>query len=135
MFERISFKRRLQALSLALVMLIVPLLLLAIHTVSSSVIEDRRERTRRVVEVAVGLANYCVKEAEAGRVPREQAKVSALAQLRGLRYEREQYFWVNDFDARMFIERTPDGIIQEFTKECSVRPAQQSHRRRGHRVE
>ena len=110
MFERISFKRRLQVLSVALVLLIVPLLLLAIHTVSRSVTEDRRERTRRVVEVAVGLANYWVKEAEAGHLTREQAQASAIAQLRGLRYEREQYFWINDFDARMVMHPTKPGL-------------------------
>ncbi len=110
MFERISFKRRLQVLSLALVALIVPLVLLAIRTVSTSVIEDRRERTRRVVEVAVGLANYWVREAEAGHVTRAQAQAAAIAQLRGLRYEREQYFWINDFDARMVMHPTKPGL-------------------------
>ncbi len=106
MFERVSFRRKLQGISLVTLVLLLPLLGYAIHALDQSVFEGRRERTRRVVEVAAGIARHWAREAAAGHLSTEAAQARAKDELRALRYDGEQYFWINDFDARMVMHPT-----------------------------
>ncbi len=105
-FERIGFKQKLQGISVATLGLMVPLLAYSIHATDQSVLEGRRDRTEHVVEVAAGIADHFVHEAEAGRITRAEAQRQAIEQIKALRYEGEQYFWINDFDARMVMHPT-----------------------------
>ncbi len=63
--------------------------------------EDRRVKTRHLVEVAHGIiAGWQSLEAK-GELTKEQAQARAIAQLKGLRYEKNEYFWVNDMHPTM----------------------------------
>ncbi|HSM91754.1 MAG TPA: methyl-accepting chemotaxis protein [Anaeromyxobacteraceae bacterium] len=75
-------------------------------------LEDRKVKTRNLVEVAHGvMANYAA-EATAGRLTEEEAKRAALTSLGKLRYAGTEYFWVNDMQPRVImhpIKRELDG--------------------------
>ncbi len=60
------------------------------------VVEERRTDLRHLVEVAHGIVESHARLAAAGKVSETEAKAAALAQLETLRYEQNEYFWVND---------------------------------------
>ncbi len=67
----------------------------------STLLEDRKIKTRHVVETAYGvLAHFHTLQAK-GQLNEEQAKQAALAAVKTLRYETNEYFWVNDLQPRI----------------------------------
>ncbi|HYD32554.1 MAG TPA: methyl-accepting chemotaxis protein [Azospirillaceae bacterium] len=61
-----------------------------------SMIEDRRDRTRQLVETAASLVDHYAAEAKSGRLGEADAKARVLEAVRSLRYDGDQYFWVQD---------------------------------------
>jgi methyl-accepting chemotaxis protein len=72
-----------------------------------SLIGDERGRAvRQAVEVAAGVVARYEQLAASGALPLEQAKHEALETLRTLRYDDQEYFWVNDMQPRMLMHPT-----------------------------
>jgi methyl-accepting chemotaxis protein len=65
------------------------------------IMEQKELATRHVVEAAAGVLDYYATQAKQGKLDEAQAKRSALAALRGMRYEGNEYFWVNDMHPTM----------------------------------
>lgn len=59
-------------------------------------LEDRKVKTRHLVEVAHGIIAAYGATADAGQMTADDAKRYALLALKGLRYGGTEYFWVND---------------------------------------
>ncbi len=66
-------------------------------------LEDREAKIKNLVEVAYGVIATYARAAESGRTSVDEAKRLALEALRGLRYENNDYFWVNDMEPRMLM--------------------------------
>ncbi|MEW6766271.1 MAG: methyl-accepting chemotaxis protein [Pseudomonadota bacterium] len=66
-----------------------------------TMLEDRQVKTRHVVETAHGLIEYYAKLAAQHRMSEDEARATAIAALRGLRYDEKEYFWINTSDPRM----------------------------------
>jgi len=98
----------------------------------SSLLEDRKLKTRHVVEVAQGVvARFQAMEAE-NAMPREEAQKAAIKMLRTLRYGEGEYFFINDMKSGSVMHpikpelegkdlselQDPDGkkIFAEFTR-------------------
>jgi methyl-accepting chemotaxis protein len=60
-------------------------------------LEDRMQKTRHVVEVALGVLQHYHQLEQAGRLDAAAARQGALDAVRGLRYEKEEYFFVTDY--------------------------------------
>ncbi|HXU93495.1 MAG TPA: cache domain-containing protein [Gallionella sp.] len=73
----------------------------ALLNLRHTMLEDRQVKTRHVVETANGVVAYYGALAAAQKLTLEEAKSQALAVLRGLRYEEQEYFWVNTLDPFM----------------------------------
>ena len=58
--------------------------------------EDRRLKTRNVVESVLGVVDYFHKQQQAGKLSEEEAKRQAMDSLRNVRYDGKEYFWVQD---------------------------------------
>jgi methyl-accepting chemotaxis protein len=58
--------------------------------------EERQNGVRQTVEVAHGLLVHYHGMAANGKITEEQAKQSAIAEIRTLRYSGNEYFWIND---------------------------------------
>jgi len=80
------------------------MLVVAIFALSfqkSSLLDARKVKTRHVVETAYGVfAHFHTLQAK-GQLNEDQAKQSALAAVKALRYETNEYFWVNDLQPRI----------------------------------
>jgi methyl-accepting chemotaxis protein len=80
--------------------------LLALAGWSVSVLErqlmaERKAKVRAVVELAHGILQRQGDRVVRGELPEADAKREALELLRVLRYERNEYLWVNDLEPRM----------------------------------
>lgn len=62
---------------------------------------ERQEATRAVVETALGVVEHFAAEEAAGRLSRAEAQTAAVEAVRGLRYQGEEYFWINDMTPAM----------------------------------
>jgi methyl-accepting chemotaxis protein len=70
-------------------------------TIKRVLYEDRRTKTRHLVEVGYGVAAEYAKQAKEGKIPEAEAKKRALDVIRALRYEKSDYFWINDMSPTM----------------------------------
>lgn len=64
--------------------------------VEDSLMTEKRLATKHLIEVAHGVIKSYHEQAVAGGIPEETAQKNALAAVRMLRYENDQYFWIND---------------------------------------
>lgn len=59
--------------------------------------------TRQAVEVAFGVLESFEQQAASGKLTQEDAKSQAAVQIKKLRYNINEYFWINDLDAKMIM--------------------------------
>ncbi|MFZ2854805.1 MAG: methyl-accepting chemotaxis protein [Rhodocyclaceae bacterium] len=69
----------------------------------TNLLEDRKIKTKNVVEVAHGILGFYYGEQQAGRMSEDDAKQTAIAAVRRLRYEGTEYFWINDLNNKMIM--------------------------------
>ena len=98
-FSRISFKLVLiVGISLLGMIALAPI---ALSTLRTQMVADRQAKTQQMVDVGYGiLAHYQKLESE-GKLPREQAQAAAMAEIKSLRYDKVEYFWINDMTPKM----------------------------------
>jgi len=64
-------------------------------------LEDRKTKTRHLVEVAYSLLERYGDQVRSGALTREEAQREAIAAIKRLRYDEDDYFWINDMHSRM----------------------------------
>jgi methyl-accepting chemotaxis protein len=67
---------------------------------------DRRAKIQHLVEVACGMLEAYRAEAVAGRLTEDEARAMAIRAIRQLRYDGQEYFWINDLQTRMVMHPT-----------------------------
>jgi methyl-accepting chemotaxis protein len=72
---------------------------LSLYALNESLMEDRRIKTRNVVEIAHSVVEDFQKSAAKGEISEDAAKVAAKKALQSMRYDGDQYFWINDMQA------------------------------------
>jgi len=70
---------------------------------SNSIYESRRTKTKQVVETATGVVNNYVQLAKAGTMTKAQAQQAAIVAVKSLRYNKDDYFWINDTTPTMIV--------------------------------
>ncbi|MER2624734.1 MAG: bacteriohemerythrin [Accumulibacter sp.] len=94
--RRLSLMNRLSltaVLALLAMLLIVWESLLSLHGLLYS---DRQVKTRHLVETATSAVDHYYSLQKAGTLTEEEAKQQAIAAVKRLRYEKAEYFWIND---------------------------------------
>ncbi len=66
-------------------------------------INEKRTATKNVVEVAYSLVNQYYKSINTKRFPSWVAKKQALEKIKNLRFQQDQYFWINDLYPKMIM--------------------------------
>jgi len=69
------------------------LCLTSLFQLKSSMLDDRKQKTRNLVEVATGIVAHHHKLATEGKLSEEDAKKAARDSLRGLRYDKDDYYF------------------------------------------
>lgn len=67
------------------------------HTLQSG----KKEATRQAVEVASGVLDFFGSQVQNGQMPLAEAQQKATAQIKLLRFNNTEYFWINDTDMKM----------------------------------
>ncbi len=97
--------------------------------------DARYLKTRNLVEAAWGVLEYYVKQAESNTMTLEKAQAGARAAIKNMRYEHNDYFWLNDMTPKMVMHplkpeldgkdltdnKDPNGkrLFVEMVKVCS----------------
>ncbi len=63
------------------------------------------------MEVAYGVMDYYGQQVEAGKMSEDAAKAAAAAAIKVLRYERTDYFWINDFHPRVIMHPVNAALV------------------------
>jgi methyl-accepting chemotaxis protein len=65
----------------------------------SQLLADRKEKIRNLVEVAQATVGLYEKQAKDGKIGVDDAKKLAVEAVRNMRYDKTEYFWINDRNA------------------------------------
>jgi methyl-accepting chemotaxis protein len=68
-----------------------------------NVFDAKYQKTRHLVEAAWGVLEYHASLAKSGSITESEAKSRAIAVLKTMRYEKSDYFWINDLHPRMIM--------------------------------
>ncbi|WP_319002347.1 methyl-accepting chemotaxis protein [Quatrionicoccus australiensis] len=91
-----TLRGKLTAMTLATIGALIVLFAVLLINGKSQMLGDRQDKVRNLVEVAQAtVANY-EKEASEGRMSVDDAKKAAINTLRAMRYDKVEYFWIND---------------------------------------
>jgi methyl-accepting chemotaxis protein len=111
----VSIKARLWLISTAVLICITLIAIFALQSEKTTLLEDRKVKTRHLVEVAHGVLAYYYGESKQGKMSESQAKQGALNTINSLRYDKKEYFWVNDMQAKMIMHPNPDLVGKDMS--------------------
>lgn len=72
-----------------------------LYTERQTLLKDRQEKIRNLVEVAHGAVEAYAGAAREGRISEEAARAAAIATVKAMRYDGSEYFWINDMSPRI----------------------------------
>jgi methyl-accepting chemotaxis protein len=99
MFSRISFKLALIiGLSLVGMLVMGPI---ALYNMRAQMMADRQAKTQHMVDVGYGILTHFQKLESDGKMSKVDAQAAAMNAIRGLRYDKVEYFWINDMSPKM----------------------------------
>ena len=82
-------------------------LFMGLHTLKQSLLADREEGIKRLVQVAHGVVEYWYDQEKSGAISREEAQAKAAAALRKLRYGNGDYFFVQSYAGITVVQANP----------------------------
>ncbi len=97
--KSISIKTRLLLIMVAALTGMILIAVFALQSEKTTLLEDRKVKTRHLVEGAHSLLGHFYDLQQKGVLSEDAAKDAALKAIKALRYEQKEYFWLNDFTA------------------------------------
>jgi methyl-accepting chemotaxis protein len=104
-FDR-TIGRRLYLIVLTMVLGVLGILAFSAEQTSQALWAAKGTETRHLVETAYSVVADSMAAAQRGEMTEQAAQQQALARLSRLRYEKDQYFWVNDMSGVMLMHPT-----------------------------
>jgi methyl-accepting chemotaxis protein len=99
-----SLKNKLYTLlSLTIVPFLLVVAFYVIPIVQDKLLNTRKAKTKAAVEIALGTLNYYHGLVIAGKMTEAEAKEQALDLISKMRYEGQEYFWINDKHPKMIM--------------------------------
>ncbi|MVV50539.1 methyl-accepting chemotaxis protein [Pseudomonas sp. PB120] len=104
--RNMSISRRLWLILIVAVMMLLTLGVLMLKQIHDDLYHAKVQKTQHVVQTASGILTYYHDLETAGTLTREAAQKQALTAVRGLRYDQNDYFWINDLTPVMIMHPT-----------------------------
>ncbi|HSX69489.1 MAG TPA: methyl-accepting chemotaxis protein [Pseudomonas sp.] len=101
----LPISRRLWLILLSSILMLLALTGLMLQQIHDDLYRAKALKTRHVVESALGVLKH-YQGLEAGGLAREQAQKQAMEVIRGLRYDQDDYYWINDMTPVMVMHPT-----------------------------
>ena len=98
-----SIAKKLGLFTASAILGIVALTALFLVSERKLILEERKGNVRQVVETAHGLLAYYHDQTSKGVLTDTQAQQQAMQAIKGLRYSKTEYFWINDMHPRMLM--------------------------------
>jgi methyl-accepting chemotaxis protein len=95
-FANLSIRTKILLITAVAIVGSITIVAVVLSSYRGIILEQKKLATRHVVETAIGVIEHYESAAKSGAIDLELAKQEALTKLRGMRYEGEAYFWVND---------------------------------------
>ncbi|MGX9865704.1 methyl-accepting chemotaxis protein [Pseudomonas moraviensis] len=102
----VSISRRLWLILIVAVVMLLTLGVLMLKQIHDDLYHAKAQKTQHVVQTASGLLTYYQGLETAGTLTRDAAQKQALTAIRGLRYDQNDYFWINDLTPVMVMHPT-----------------------------
>ncbi len=99
--DSMKLRNRLALLVVAAFLGIALVIAVSLVGMRGRLMEEKRLKTRHVVETAYGVLEAAYASIRDAEEASGKAQSQALAALRTMRYEGQEYFWVNDMNAVM----------------------------------
>lgn len=100
-FRQMRFITKAHCISLAFMLPMLVLVAWLLKAEYDTSLMERQTATRQHVEIAQGVLAWAHAQEVAGTLTREQAQATALQLIGQLRYDSQEYFWINDMHPRM----------------------------------
>ena len=101
--RKMSISQRLWLILIVAVLTLVTLGVMMLKQIHGDLYQAKAQKTQHVVQTAAGVLTYYQGLEAAGSMSREQAQKQALQVIRGLRYNQNDYFWINDLTPVMIM--------------------------------
>lgn len=103
LLRNFPISKRLWLIPVVAVAMLFILGLLMIQQVRSDLYVGKQDMTRNVVETAAGILDFYQRLEANGTMSTAEAQQAAMAQVRALRYDEKDYFWINDLTPTMLM--------------------------------
>jgi methyl-accepting chemotaxis protein len=97
----LSLRGKLTVMTCTTIAALVVLFTVLLINSKSQMLSDRQYKVRNLVEVVHATVAHFEKEAVAGRMTVDDAKKAAMNAVRAMRYDKVEYFWINDLNDQM----------------------------------
>ncbi len=98
-----SIAKRLTVLSASALIGIAVMAIITLMSEYSLIMDERKDSVRQNVETAHSLLAYYHDLVAKGKLPEEEGKKQAVESLRALRYNKTEYFWINDMQTKIIM--------------------------------
>ena len=99
--SQMSLRTKLAGMTVVTVIAMLALIAVMLTGERQQMMEDRQFKVRSLVDAATSMVGHYEKEAREGRMSVEDAKKAAMLTLRSMRYDKTEYFWINDLNDLM----------------------------------
>jgi methyl-accepting chemotaxis protein len=99
--DKLSVSTRLALIAVIVVIGMAAASGVALFNLKENLLEDRRIKTRHVVETALGSLQYFQSQQQQGALSEVDAKRMAIAAMKLVRYDQKEYFWIQDQQGMM----------------------------------
>lgn len=105
LFRNLRFASKAMVITLCFVVPLVGLLAWLLNAMNNEALRSRQDATRQHVEVAYGVLKWAHEQELAG-TSRENAQAMARKAISVMRYDQNEYFWINDMHPRVVMHPT-----------------------------
>jgi methyl-accepting chemotaxis protein len=101
--RNLTISNRLWLIILVAILGFCALTFLALNRFHDNMMDEKRVQTKKLVESVHSIVSNYHERAKRGELEQEEAKQQAMASISVIRYDQNNYFWINDFNARILM--------------------------------
>ncbi len=106
LFRNLGFGMKAVIISLAFIVPGTLLQIWLLYNTADASMQSHKDSVRQHVEIAYGVLDWAHEQERAGKLTTEQAQQTAQRLIGAMRYDKVEYFWINDMAPRMVMHPT-----------------------------